>query len=223
MSSDGQRTLYAASKDSAGNKELVRSTTFKIDQTAPTVTCDTPSPAFVLGGAGGSVTATVSDETSDPVATSLSATVSDVSTVGNKGVTLTGTDNAGNSTTISCPYSVKYGFSGFLSPVPQTSFKAGSTIPVKFKLKDASGRTISDRAARALVADCKVKVLFRGTTNCATYNATTNTFKYNLKTPGSLSSGLYTIGVEVSAPDGSGVVNNETVRVYIRADDDDRR
>ncbi len=217
VSSDGQHTLYAASKDEAGNEEQVQSASFKIDQTTPTVSCDeaSPGPIFVLRGAGGNVSATVSDATSGPVDTSVSAAAS-VSSVGNKSVSLTGTDEAGNSTTVGCPYRVEYGFSGFLSPVPQTSYMAGSTIPVKFKLQDASGMTISNSAARALVAGCNVKVLFRGTTNCATYNATTNTFQFNLKTPRNLASGSYTITVEVSAPNGSGVVNEEPATVYIR-------
>jgi hypothetical protein len=46
--------------------------------------------------------------------------------VGNKNVSLTGSDNAVNSTTVSCPYRVKYNFSGFFSPIPQSSYKAGS-------------------------------------------------------------------------------------------------
>jgi hypothetical protein len=39
VSSDGQHTLYAASKDNAGNKETPQSTSFKIDKTAPSVSC----------------------------------------------------------------------------------------------------------------------------------------------------------------------------------------
>ena len=52
--------------------------------------------------------------------------------------------------------------------------------------------------------------------DCATYNATTDTFQFDLKTSKSLAAGQYTISVEVSAPDGSGVVNTEPVQVTIR-------
>jgi hypothetical protein len=217
---DGEHTLYAASKDEVGNEEALRSTTFKIDATAPTVSCVDPAgPTFVLDGTGGNVAATVTDGTSGPVSASLSA-AANVSSVGNKSVSLTGSDNAGNSTTQSCSYRVKYNFLGFLSPIPQSTFKASSTIPVKFMLANDAGTKISDAAAQDLVASpCKVKVFFSGGTpanNCATYNATTDTFQFVLKTSKSLSSGTYTISVEVSAPDGSGLVNKETVQVTIR-------
>ena len=104
------------------------------------------------------------------------------------------------------------------SPIPHSSYIAGSTIPVKFGLTNAAGARISDAAAQALAASpCKVKVSFNsGTKNCAAYNATTDTFQFDVKTPKSLASGPYNIVVEVSAPDGSGVVNSETVRVNIR-------
>ena len=89
---------------------------------------------------------------------------------------------------------------------------------MKFTLANASGTRISDVAARALVASpCKVKVsLNGGTKNCAAYNATTYTFQYDLKVPKNLSSWTYTITVEVSAPDGSGMVNKDSVEVTIR-------
>jgi Calx-beta domain len=221
VSSDGQHTLYAASKDDAGNDETPQNTSFKIDTTKPTVSCDavSPGPTFVLGGTGGSVSATVTDATSEPINTSLSG-AANVSSVGNKSISLTGTDRAGNTTTVGCPYRVKYNFSRFLSPIPQSSYKAGSTIPVKFTLTNAAGTRISDADAQVLVANsCKVKVFFSGGTpakNCAAYNATTDTFQFDLKISKSLTSGLYTVSVEVSAPDGSGLVNKETIQVTIR-------
>jgi hypothetical protein len=221
VSADGEHTLWAASKDEAGKEESPVSKSFKIDATAPMVTCDvaSPGPTFVLGGSGGNVTATVTDATSGPVSESLSD-AADVESVGNKSVSLTGSDNAGNTTPQSCPYTVKYNFLGFLSPIPQLSYKVGSTIPVKFMLADAAGTRILDRDAQALASQCKVEVLFSGGTpanNCASYNATTDTFQFNLKIPKRLASGDYTISVEVSAPDDSGVVNKEPpVQVNIR-------
>ena len=68
------------------------------------MTCDVPSPgpAYVLGGAAGNVTATVSDLISGPVAASVSG-AADVSSVGAKTASLTGEDAAGNQTTVNCP------------------------------------------------------------------------------------------------------------------------
>jgi hypothetical protein len=111
--------------------------------------------------------------------------------IGNATVTVTlkdngGTANGGIDTSAAQTFkiTVKYNFSGFLTRIPKSSYKAGSTIPVKFTLADAAGTRISDAEAQALVASpCKVKVLFSGgtpTNNCASYNATTGTFQYNL-------------------------------------------
>ena len=126
--------------------------------------------------------------------------------------------DTGNPTTLSCLYTVKYRFVGPFSPIPLSTYKVGSTIPVKFALADASGTRLSDAVARSLVASpCKVKVsLGSGTKNCVAYNATTDTFQYNLKVPKNLPAGSYKIFIEVSAPDGTGVVNRESIGVYIR-------
>jgi len=131
-----------------------------------------------------------------------------------------GTANGGVDTSAAKTFKItlKYNFSGFLSPIPLSSYKVGSTIPVKFALANASGTKISDAAAQDLARQCKVKVLFSGGTpanNCATYNAKTDTFQFNLKISKSLAPGNYTISVEISAPDGS-MVNKESVEVNIR-------
>ena len=55
-------------------------------------------------------------------------------------------DVAGNAgATVTATYTVTYAFCGFTQPllVPVQEFKAGSTIPVKFCLKDASGAVVT--------------------------------------------------------------------------------
>ncbi len=52
-----------------------------------------------------------------------------------------------------------------------------------------------------------------GTPGCATYDAKTDIFRFDLKTPKSASDGIHTITVEVLA--GADVVNAETVGVNI--------
>jgi hypothetical protein len=63
--------------------------------------------------------------------------------VGSKTVAVTGFDVAGNSRTVSCAYSVIYDWSGFFSPVDNPAVwntaKAGSAIPVKFRLAGDQG------------------------------------------------------------------------------------
>ncbi len=75
--------------------------------------------------------------------------------VGQYRYTATATDKAGNTATVTGSYWVIYGFDGFLQPIndtehPQTCgtpcpvsiFKGGSTVPVKFQLKDVSGNVV---------------------------------------------------------------------------------
>jgi hypothetical protein len=75
-----------------------------IDRIPPTVTCNA-TPTYVYGGAGGPVSASVTDSDSGPVATTVSAPA-DVSSAAPKAVLLTGADHAGNTTSTSCPYIV---------------------------------------------------------------------------------------------------------------------
>lgn len=112
-----------------------------------------------------------------------------------------------------------YQFLGFLQPIPQSNYKRGSTIPVKFRLGDATGAPISDTAAEALVSPvCLVKVTLDGAVKgFATYNAITDTFQYDLKTPKTIAAGPHTIGIQVTAPGGTAVVNRDATTIAIKA------
>jgi Mg-chelatase subunit ChlD len=72
----------------------------------------------------------------------------DTRTVGTHTFTVTATDLAGNVTTKTVTYSVRFAFAGFKPPVdnPPTVnvAKAGSTIPLKWSLQNAAGQFISD-------------------------------------------------------------------------------
>ena len=119
------------------------------DHAHPTVTCPTP-PTFWLNEAGASITATVTDAGSGPVAGSVTVSVP-TGTVGPGSVSVTGSDLAGNTTTVSCAFSVTYVFTGFQAPVdnPPTvnSAKAGSNVPVKWRITDANGVGVSNPAS----------------------------------------------------------------------------
>jgi hypothetical protein len=105
VSSDGRHTLFSASVNAAGYTDaFVSSWAFKIDRTPPTVTCLAP-PSFQLNGRSPLVGARVSDSTSGPAAiTAVSR--ANVKTPGTKRVAVTGSDNAGNTTTVQCKYIV---------------------------------------------------------------------------------------------------------------------
>jgi hypothetical protein len=96
------------------------------------------------------VTATVSDGGSGPAATSVSFPAS-TAAPGSHSVQVTGTDDAGNETTVFCGYTVSYVFSGFFQPVdnPPTvnSAKAGQRIPVTWRVSDFYGMGVSDPAS----------------------------------------------------------------------------
>jgi hypothetical protein len=72
----------------------------------------------------------------------------DTSTVGPHTFTVTATDLAGNTSTRTVTYFVRFAFNGFNPPVdnPPTVnvAKAGSTIPLKWSLQNAAGQFISD-------------------------------------------------------------------------------
>jgi Beta-lactamase enzyme family len=182
--------------------------TVKIDATGPTVTCPTPPPVFVLNGPGGLVSAIVTDALSGPVASPVSGPAI-VTSAGAKTIDLTGEDKAGNTTTESCAYIVAYKFLGFDEPLPAEHRKAGSTIPVKFRLGDANDVPIPDAEAAALPAACAVQVFFTAgdpTPNCAEYKAGPNRFEFLLRTPKGVT-GLHVITIRVF--DGAVVINEE--------------
>jgi hypothetical protein len=121
-----------------------------IDTTAPTLPGACPGPAsgvFLLNSGGGSQVLSVPASDGGPSqldagASVLTGTVNTAS-VGNKTVTFSGKDFAGNAVALSCHYSVEYAFTGFFSPVdnPPTvnSAKAGKVIALKWRLTDANG------------------------------------------------------------------------------------
>ena len=182
--------------------------TVKIDATGPTVTCPTPPPVFVLNGPGGLVSAIVTDALSGPVVSPVSGPAI-VTSAGAKTIDLTGEDKAGNTTTESCAYIVAYRFLGFEEPLPAEHRKAGSTIPVKFRLGDANDVPIPDAEAAALAEACEVQVFFTAgdpTPNCAEYKAGPNRFDFLLRTPKGVT-GLHVITIKVF--DGVVVINEE--------------
>ena len=139
--------------DAAGNVSAPSNVvTVQIDKTAPTLSpVVSPNPIILNGTAA--VSSGAADALSGLASQSCGALVTN--SVGAKSVNCTATDNAGNSNSATVAYKVIYRFDGFLQPINDTAhttfcgnpcvasiFKGGSTVPVKFQLKDANGNVV---------------------------------------------------------------------------------
>jgi hypothetical protein len=122
--------------------------------------------------------------------------------VGTFTYTATATDQAGNTSTVTGSYTVKYRFDGFLQPINDTAhqvgtsssiFKAGSTVPAKFQLKKADGTVVQSAAAPAWLTPVKgsatsapvdetVYTAAADSGSTYRYNATAQQYSYNWKT-----------------------------------------
>ena len=139
--------------DAAGNSATA-SDSIGLDRVAPTVTCNAAS--FLLNQPNAEVTATITDELSGPLNATESA-AADTSAAGTGlTVSITGQDNAGNSASANCSYSVGYNFDGLYAPVDRPSTlnvsKAGQAIPLKWRLTDFFGVGVTDLSAVSVTA-----------------------------------------------------------------------
>jgi hypothetical protein len=103
IGANGQHTVYTASLDAAGDKELPISASLMVDATPPTVIC-AAAPSFRFGSTG-VVTASVADSVSGPAAPTVSG-AANTRHVGTQSVTVTGANKAGGIASVKCPYKV---------------------------------------------------------------------------------------------------------------------
>lgn len=195
----GDATLAAAgawqeaagiATDQAGNTASATVGGIHIDLTAPVITLSAPAGSYQLGDVVAAAYA-CADEASG-VAT-CTGTVGagdaiDTTSVGTKSFTVTSTDLAGNASTTTVTYTVAYVFGGFRQPLlpPVTAFKSGSTIPVKFLLRNAAGAPVTTAVAT-------VSVNGGPALGTATWDG--EQYHFNLKTKG-LPTGALTIIVK---------------------------
>ncbi len=154
---EGRDIEYTSERscDPAGNCAR-GSLTLSIDATDPRVTCASERPVFRLAEEATTISADVSDDLSGAVEKHLSAPA-DTSRVGVGTVEFTGSDEAGNRTTVGCEFVVRYVFEGFLPPlhggrIPNIA-KAGQTIPLSWRLTDASGAPVTDLTKATVTAE----------------------------------------------------------------------
>jgi hypothetical protein len=176
-----------------------------------------PNPVYLNGSATASAGAT---DSGSGIASQSCGTLS-TNSVGAKTVTCTATDNAGNTNTVSVSYNVIYRFDGFLQPIndtghpqicgspcPVSIFKAGSTIPVKFQLKDANGNIVQAASLPVWITPLKgsptsstvdESVYTDPSTSGTNYrwDATAQQYIYNWGTKASAAGFFWRIGVQL--------------------------
>jgi predicted outer membrane repeat protein len=137
------QTATGVCVDKAGNSADDTQADINIDLTPPTLD-PTVSPDPVLRYGTATTDAGAGDELSGLAEESCGEP--DTSTVGEKTLSCSATDLAGNSATAQVTYRVIFDFNGFFSPLgePSTWYeaKAGSSIPVKFSLSGDQGLEI---------------------------------------------------------------------------------
>lgn len=208
-------SIAQAVTDAAGNTSAVSNVvTVKIDKTAPTLSpVLTPSPVLLNGA--GTATSGAADALSGVASQSCGALVTD--SVGSKSVSCSATDHAGNTGHQAVSYSVVYRFDGFLQPINDTAhsqwcvspcpvsvLKGGSTVPVKFQLKDAHGNVVqagnlplwgTPTQAGATTAPIEESTYSDPVTGSTTYRWTDPNYVYNWSTKGTAAGYYWRIGV----------------------------
>jgi hypothetical protein len=204
---DQSFTNTGSCTDYAGNTaDAVTIGDIDIDKVSPTVTCNAAS--FTLNQPGAEVSAAVTDFLSGPLNATESASA-DTSSVGLKHVSITGYDVAGNSTTVSCAYTVGYNFDGLYAPVNRPNTlnvsKAGQAIPLKWMLTDWYGLPVTTLSAVTVKATGIACDLGSTTDQIEEYAAGSSGlqnlgggyYQYNWKTPTSYAKSCKTIGLDL--------------------------
>ena len=157
------QSVTGTASDKADNTASATVAGINIDMETPTLTIDgvTDDARYPLGSVP-TPTCSASDSYSGLVAGGCTGSVSGgfSNGAGTFRYTATATDRAGNSVTKSVRYFVDYAISPttafFLQPINDTGhtasstlsiFKGGSTVPVKFQLKNASGQVVQASGA----------------------------------------------------------------------------
>jgi hypothetical protein len=232
ITNEGTNTLSYWAVDNEGNTETAHSATIKIDKTAPIITITSPVGIYILNQPvtadyGASDATSGVDTCSGPVPDGESIDTS-AAALGPHMFTVTATDLAGNTRTLTALYCVQYSTTyghRILQPLEQVNaptdltkaYKFGSTLPVKFQLCDYYGNPVGPSNPLPTIAVSKVSsatdpgdpatALDSGSSNdngnTFRYDPVAQQYIFNLSTK-SLSIGTFRITVPLN--DGSTIV-----------------
>ena len=202
LTSNGANSASGTVTDKAGNTAVTAVSGINIDTEGPTITVVNVAGGLYLLGAVPEASCAASDGFSGlagPCVVTISGGTANG--VGTFTYTARATDEAGNTGTTTGSYRVIYRFDGFLQPINDTAhqvgtstsvFKGGSTIPVKFQLKDASGTLVQANVAPVWLTPAKgasmslpvdESLYAVAADSGSTYRVEGFQYRYNWKTP----------------------------------------
>ncbi|MEO5829215.1 MAG: PxKF domain-containing protein, partial [Rhodanobacter sp.] len=216
LTANGANTAAGTATDTAGNTAQTLVGGIKIDQEKPTLTTasvNVGGGTFTLGAVP-AATCMASDSFSGLASCTVTVTGGNSNGVGTFAYSATATDKAGNTSTVTGTFRVIYRFDGFLQPINDTAhqigastsvFKAGSTVPAKLQLKNASGTAVQAASApiwltpvkgSAMTAPVDETVYASAPDSGSEYkfDATAKQYQFNWKT-GSASGNYWRVGV----------------------------
>ncbi|WP_350275674.1 PxKF domain-containing protein [Kribbella sp. HUAS MG21] len=218
LTKNGANTASGTATDNAGNVASATVSGITIDQELPTLTAadvNVAGAAYTLGAVP-AASCTATDNVSGLASCKVTVTGGTANGVGTHNYVATATDKAGNTTTLSGTYTVKYRFDGFLQPINDTAhqvgvstsiFKAGSSVPAKFQLKKNDGTVVQAGSAPLWLLPAKGSAtsapvdesVYAGTADSGTsyrYDATAQQYLYTWKSA-STGGSYWRIGVKL--------------------------
>lgn len=157
VTGDGVHVVDARGWDPVTGLPVTARALVALDATKPVV--HAPPGAEVLLRAHVDLAFACRDVTSGVASCSASPATLDTSTVGDRTVTFTGTDRAGNIEVRAVTFRVVYEFVGFQNGVRNgvlNEANAGSTVPMKWQLRDAAGAYITALSAVRSVTSYRI-------------------------------------------------------------------
>ena len=217
VTANGITDVTGKTIDAAGNSTTSAAVNVKIDDVKPTITfTGVKQGGIYTQGTVPAATCTAEDGSLGSgvdSCTVAAATGGNANGVGTLTATATAKDNAGNTATATATYRVTYKWNGFLQPITDTAhqtgsistFKAGSTVPAKFRLSNGAQATVAPnwttpKAGSFTLAQVNTE---SGATTLADsgsdyrWDATDKQYIYNWRTSAADAGKQFTIGAQL--------------------------